>query len=273
MRPYYIYSPPFDESSAGIVVMHSLAQQLKRAGCDVEVVSCEVKELTSKPWELDHASIAVYPEIIWGNPFCSHTVARLILHLPGFWGGPEDYPASNLLFVFHEMWNYKAKLHLPPGRLLQVPYLNLDRFINLHLPRKGRLVYRGKGTQPDDPTLIGIPLLGEKEGFRGKEGQDRLVQALNTCEVLYSYDNLTAMTEIARLCGCPVVFIPDPFFTREELEMTPVMQAGGVGYGLDETNKAISSMNSDHIHWMYGLQKIKFNRQLEQFITITQGGL
>ena len=47
-----------------------------------------------------------------------------------------------------------------------------------------------------------------------REDRYALADVLNRVTLLYSFDGMTAMADIARLCGCPVVMVP----TGERLE-------------------------------------------------------
>jgi hypothetical protein len=71
---------------------------------------------------------------------------------------------------------------------------------------------------------------------------------------------MTGMADVARLCGCPVVVIPDGVHTREQVVTGP-------GLGWDEIPPAFDSA-AFRARWI-GLMDT-FREQLVNFIAITQ---
>src|SRR5271157_2585607 len=202
MKQYLIYSPPFDRSSGGIVVMHRIADSLKHRGMDARLISRSVADLYSMPFPpAPEEAIAIYSEIVYGNPFNCVTVVRMILNTPGVFGGPKGFPKDDIRFVYSRLFNTKERL--PEDRVLYIPCLDLNTFYDMGLERSVVLYYRGKGTQPDHPKLKYTVPLGGKEDFRGQNRQEALREMLNRCRLLYVYDEVSCMTDIARLCGCP----------------------------------------------------------------------
>jgi hypothetical protein len=274
-KPYFIWAPSFDNASGGIVVMHRMAVELQKRGECVYINT----PVQNKKWDMVLVmedgipeSIAVYPEIIQGNPFGAETVVRYLLNIPGVCGGPNSlagYSDTDFFFIYSQIYN--SKIGLPEEDILFCPHLELDRFYDKHIKRCGRMVYRGKGTQPDHP-LCNYPLLGKKEGFRGEDGQDKLCDLLNKCELLYVYDNCTAMTDIARLCGCPVVIIPDGSYTKEQISVGGNWEAGGIGWGVEEAAIARYTIDSQKIRAGYQYAEIEFQKRLTRFIEVTQNG-
>lgn len=275
MKPYVVWSPPYDNASGGIVVMHRMAVELMKRGLTVFINTEKQNPKSPRVPVLEsntlQDSIAIYPEIVWGNPFESKTVVRYLLNVPGVCGGPSSihwYPNTDFFFVFSETYN--KKIGLPEECILFCPHLELDVFYNKYLKRSGRLVYRGKGKHPDD-ARANHPLLGGKESFRGDGGQQKLADALNKCELLYCYDNCTAIIDISRLCGCPVVIIPDGSYTKEQSSDSEYYKAGGVGWGIEEAAVARATINSEKVREAYIREEIVFQNKLTRFIELTQG--
>ena len=274
MRTYLIWAPPFDESSGGIKVMHRLAVELQKRGQVVYINT----PIQNKKWPVVHVSwpdalsntIAIYPEIVHGNPFNAKTVVRYLLNIPGAcsMNTADSYGKDDILYTYSHLFN--TKLELPEDRVMLCPHIDTKVFRNKKLTRSGRLVYRGKGKQLDKTLLAKVPSLGGKEDFRGDDGQSRLSEALNRCELLYCYDMATAMTEIARLCGCPVVIIPDNSYTWQEYRKFEFWVSGGLGFGLIETPLARLTINSNQMFLDYVAAEEDFQRKLTEFIEITQ---
>jgi O-antigen biosynthesis protein len=277
MRSYLIYAPPFDQSSGGVVVLHRLSVELKKRGCNVllstdkqnprwpKIYLWEEKTFIQNP-----EAIAIYPEIIFGNPFHTETVVRYLLNIPGRCGGPDNFSNSDneMFYTYSNLFN--TKLQLPPDHVMLIPHIDLNVFYDRHLKRSGRLKYFGKRISVDDPRLARIPVVGSKEGFRGDEGQNRLAEQLNKCEMLYCYDNATALTEIARLCGCPVVIIPDGSYTYPEYRQHEFWKSGGIGWDILESPVARETINSDLMRSDYEEAEKVFQKKLTDFIEITQ---
>ena len=275
-RPYLIWSPPFDESSGGIKVMHRMVVELQKRGCEVFL---NTKQQNPKwdyvPFWEDCSEpdvIAIYPEIVPGNPFNAKTVVRYLLNIPG--ACAPDYRSTwgydDILYTYSKLFN--TKLNLPEDRVILCPHIDLDVFYDMELLRKGRMVYRGKGRQPDIPMLKDYPSLGGKESFRGDDGQQRLAESLNRCDLLYCYDTATAMTEIARLCGCPVVLLPDCTYTWQDYQQHEFWQSGGIGFDLLEAPLARLTINSDVMRADYQEAEKIFQKKLTEFIEVTQNG-
>ena len=273
-KAYLVWAPPFDESSGGIKVLHRLAGELQKRGFDVFLNT----EAQNKKWDnvpvyrydaIGH-DIAIYPEIVSGNPFDAKTVVNYLLNIPG--ACSPDYSSTwgkdDLFYTYSRLFN--TKIGLPDDRVLLVPHINLSVFYDKHLPRTGRAVYRGKGS--DRELLRQYPLLGGKESFRGDEGQERLSDMLNRITMLYVLDNATAMTEIARLCGCPVVIVPDGSYTKEQYQQHEFWPAGGIGWGVEESAIARATIDSEKMRSVYEEAEIEFQRRLTNFIEVTQNG-
>jgi len=268
MKPYYVYSPPFDRSSGGIVVMHKIAKDLSSKGCEVHLKDVVLDKLYQTDWPNMAHGIAIYPEIVHRNPFGCKTVVRILLSIPGMWGGPTDFSPYDLLYVYSKMFN--SKIHMPENRILYVPCLDLNVFYDQGKSRSWVGYYRGKGTQPDLHEISHASPLGGKESFRGEARQAALCDLLNRCRLLYVYDYCTCITDIARLCGCPVVVIPNDIFSKADYEQSEFWEFGGIGYGLEEADLAINSMDSQHARDWYLMKEEEFQVALDRFIEVTQ---
>jgi O-antigen biosynthesis protein len=271
-RSYLIWAPPFDRSAGGIIVLHRFAVELQKRGMNVSI-STDVQnpcwpEIPSFGFQLHPSAIAIYPEIIFGNEYNCRTVVRYLLNVPGVIGGPTTFDKTDILYTYSRLFN--TKIGLSEDRVMLCPHIELDAFYDMKLPRSGRMVYRGKGQQPDDPRLNKYPLIGHKESFRGDDGQKRLAESLNRCELLYCYDNATAMTDISRLCGCPVVLIPDGSYSWQDYKQYEFWGSGGFGYGIIESSVARATMDSARMRADYEKAEVLFQEKLTEFIALTQ---
>ena len=104
MKPYFVYTFPWDNSSAGNIVLHKLADALSKRFPDfVYTLSpdsrVEAKHL-SKCNVHPKDCIAVYPEVFGGNPFNCGTIVRYLLNIPGIFGGPKCFAREEIQFAF-----------------------------------------------------------------------------------------------------------------------------------------------------------------------------
>lgn len=269
MKPYFVYTFPWDNSSAGNIVLHKLADVLSKRFPDMvytlspdsRVDAKHISKCSVHPKDC----IAVYPEVFGGNPFNCGTVVRYLLNIPGTFGGPKCFAREEKQFAFSNFFN--RKIGLPNSRILTVPYLNMDNFYDKKMERTGPLFYRGKGQAPN---CTPVPYLGTGIDYRGDEGQRSLCGILNQCTVLYSYDCVSAMNEIARLCGCPVVLISDGYWTKEDCQHLDTWYSGGIGYGFEEEEMAKNTINPEKLRETYYWFETIFQLQLDNFIKVTQ---
>jgi hypothetical protein len=271
MKPYLIYTFNWDDASAGNIVLHKLAQALhKRFPNDVYVLAIEqngmsIPGIYSCQDDRDNC-IAIYPEVIGGNPFSCGSVVRYLLNVPGAIGGPSSFPVEDFLFVYSNIFN--SRIGLPKDRILYTPCLNTQRFRDKGFIRTKVFYYKGKG---NTGFALGVDPLPAGTSFRGAERQEELVNLLNQTSILFSYDCVTAMNEVARLCGCPVVLMPNHQWTREDCLLLDTWEAGGMGYGLEEMEYAKDTINSTRLKERYDELEIRFQKQLDNFISVTQG--
>lgn len=199
--PYLIWSYDYSHASAGPKALHRLCHELNVAG---ETAYIPEFWATNPDWhEPTHAIewqgspnrlrmpeyIAVYPEIVPGNPWNAPHVARWVLNVPGKLGGDTTYAPDEMVFT----WDPQFLADVPT---LYVPTLETDIYFDRHEPRSGELFYLGK-TPGDSHGAPPITLEMRLDRYA-------LADALNHATVLWCSDPMTGMADIARLCGCPV---------------------------------------------------------------------
>jgi O-antigen biosynthesis protein len=280
MKPYFIYTPPYGNKSAGTIVLHRLAQRIQALLNGNVYISTPFQEpgtnriplIQDVRWNRKD-SIAVYPEIVNGNPFkCGHIV-RWILYFLGFFKGPTSYAEPDMLFIYDKL--YDCGLNLSEGRILHIPSVNENDFAifkNINLERTDYYYYRGKGKQPPDPDISGVPQIGIPQRHEGRSNQIKLANKLNKAILLYTYDHCTILSKIANLCGCPVIYMPgDLFKSQAELEKEEVFLLGGIAYGIENAQITISSLSSEQIYESF-INENKYANEvvIPNFIELTQ---
>lgn len=254
-KPYSVFTPDFEPLSGGIRVMWGLFGHLLAKG---------QLAITNGSWNVPFT--AIYPEITHGNPLNAPKVIRYILNKPGVMAsmgvpGPSTYDPSDEIYVFSKIYD---TFGVDDAHLLFLPILNLRVFRDQKRKRTRTCYFVGKGTDmglhPKDSIKI--------DKTNSLDQQD-LADLLNTCTVMYSYENPTAMLEIARLCGCRVVFFPQgamTTFTRKQLTEDYEPGMAGVSFEKDENIELdVKEFRESYIN----LGEI-FNHKLDRFITHTQ---
>lgn len=257
-KPYSIRTPDFDVLSGGIRVLWGLFGYLLAKGQLV---------VTNSKWNTDF--IGIYPEIFHGNELGAKKVIRYILNKPSVMAsygiaGPstqELKATSDEIYVFSKIYD---TFGVDEEHLLFLPILNLHLFKDQKRRRDKTCYFVGKGKD------LG---LHPKDAIRidrsNSSDQQELADLLNTCSVMYSYENPTAMVEIARLCGCRVVFFPEGAatkFTKKQLEEDYEPGMMGVSFGLKEENQLdIKAFRERYISLIK-----TFEKKLDRFIVYTQ---
>jgi hypothetical protein len=255
MKPYVLAAPDLVGNnivSGGIRVMWGLYGWLLAKG--------QLVWMNRFP---DGDNIAIYPEIYYGNPLNGKTVVRYILNVPGTMGhgipgtntfkpGPTEFDKTDKLYYFSRMFGETDGHHY-----LFLPIANLHIFKDQHKVRNKTCYLIGKGSNK---------LIHPKDSIELTRqfalDQQALADLLNECETLYCYDKLSAMMEIARLCGCRVKY----YGGHDEYELQRYEPGlNGIGFMGDDV-KLDTELFREHYVEMTRL----FSDHLDQFIEDTQ---
>jgi hypothetical protein len=162
--------------------------------------------------------IAVYPEVVTGNPLNARIVARWVLNRPGLLGGEKVYDPGELVFYYSEVY-LGAIQNKVQGRLFISNTNDSLFFYDAAHPPESRTLecfYVGKSSykagyfDPDKAFEI----------TRSSPTRKNLGVLLRSARVLYCFDNSTALVLEAALCGCAVVIIADGTQSRAAIEKT-----------------------------------------------------
>jgi O-antigen biosynthesis protein len=183
---YKIWSPPYRHNCGGIKVLFKLNELLLKRGYDSRIV------LDGEPIQNDELDyIAVYPEVVSGNPWVAKNVVRYILYFPGINGGQKEFDQNEVKFTFLKQY-YNAPT-------LYINTIETELFNNKNLPeKKGVLYWQGKG-QRILPNCEFTEITYQYPSTR-KE----LAELLRKSEILYTSDTYTAVIEEALRCDCLV---------------------------------------------------------------------
>jgi hypothetical protein len=266
--PYIVYCPRYYDKSGGRQALHRFAFELSQAG--QEVYSSTPHQ--ADRWRIPYADrskieqlaaqggIAVYPEIVYGNPFATRTVVRWELNRRGAMGGPLAYEPTDLIYGYSRVFgNYDD------DKILYLQFYNLDIMVDKKLPRVGRVYYVGKGTS--------TPRIPETEGateitkHRPRKKGD-LAQLFQTSSLFICYDAVTALIDEALLCGCPVVVVPghisyDDFYKSDSSRR-------GVAWGMAGAAEAAATVDSLYMREKVYKNYDNFKKNIILFIRDTQ---
>jgi len=181
---YCIVAPEYTHVSAGIRALHVLKDQIIKRGRNAVMVYDPINTV------IGDDDIAVYPEVVKGNPLNAKKVIRYVLNYPGLIGGDKEYdPSEKIITWFDEFY--------PGAPILQVPIYE-DFFKDEGGERTIDCVWVGRGTDvgmhPEGCTRI---------TYDFPQSRTELASLLNKTKTLYSYDNGSLPYE-ALLCGCEV---------------------------------------------------------------------
>jgi len=251
-KPYSVVAPPFNLLSGGIRVMYALYGWLLAKG--------QVCYLNAT-YE-DKNFVAIYPEIYRGNMTHAKNVVRYILAKPGYlrlYGvpGPKTFDKGDKIFVFSEIYN---EFGADKDHVMFLPVLNMHLFKDQGKQRIKTCYYVGKGINLEKHPKDAIPIDANL-----CKNQQVLADTLNECQVMYGYEAVTAMYEIARLCGVRVIVIPEGHYTKKDWKKyEPGMN--GITWGDEPEVKLDIEEFRNH----YASLREAFSKKLDKFISITQ---
>lgn len=180
--------------------------------------------------------VAIYPEIVDGNPLKADHVVRWLLYRPGFHAPGTRFTENELVF-FYQRGFLPEGMDLPDDRLLALHWIRDDVYQDLGLPdRHGtcRMVRKGKATF--DPEMA----KGDRFGLLDHLPHEEIARIFNQCDVFVSHDPYTMYLYYAARCGCVPVVVPQPGLDAATWRAGYEMRFG-VAYGEEELDWARST--------------------------------
>jgi len=209
---FLIFSPPYRNSSAGIRVLHRLAQELIKLGYRSFVFTDWRETARLRPYVGD--CVVVYPEVIRGNPLGAKNVVRYVLNTPGYLGCDSTYADSELVFVHSRALMAGAQSAtrqvIDESRLMEISVI--EPWLFQPKPELERAYdvcfWVGKGANvADNETMTRV-----NDYIRGKKflqityelpsTREGLAHLFQSCHEFLTIDDFTAMLMEAKLCGC-----------------------------------------------------------------------
>ena len=253
MKPYYVWSPPYRHNSGGIRALYLLAEKLKEAGY-------EAYNTLDKP-SIDEY-IAVYPEIVHGNPWNAPRVARWVLNRPAALGGDKVYDDKELVFSHNPL--FLPFIENKVSGILFLPDMRAEFYRDDNVRKSNIAYYVGKGKY-----IQGIVPEGARQIVWHDPPEGKFGDFLRTCNTLYCFDNLTGIVHEAAMCGCISIIIPDGTYERENY-VTSGYGLFGIAWGTDEKEIQWAKDSIKYLPRFIDLRREEAKEQLKNFIEVTQ---
>lgn len=272
MKKFLVFSPSYDETNGGAIVLHKLCSILNELGCDAYLYPYyETYELNKEncvkslnrslkkfffPWRKRYKTnpdfntpvykkvnknswqewVVIYPEIVFGNPLGAKNVVRWFLHQPGFHSGKIYFGKNELYFKFNTaIDDFSFPGSVTSDKNLKVIHYPLNHYNTENLPKLR------KGTAYSLRKRKNKPLQHDTENSILIDGRphEEVAEIFKSVKTFISYDTYTAYSIFAVLCGCDSVVIPDEGI--EEKQWYPEQSdRNGLSYGfskLEESRK------------------------------------
>lgn len=286
MKKYVIFTPKYSETNGGVICLHYLAHLINQQGGEAYLCpifeNFEISKINFKRPFLKtlysklvdgfrkfHVNesfnnkiiydlgvvknsdewIAIYPEIVFGNPLGAKHVVRWLLHNPGFHTKKIYYGPNELYFKYHQGFADFAYLNseLSPNPLYLSYYpLHLYNMSNVSAVRSGTAYCLRKGRDREIQHDLTESIL--IDGMSHEE----IAAIFKRVKTFISYDSYTAYSVFAALCGCDSVVLPKAGITKEAWYPN-VESRYGMAYGFDDLEFASSTrallldkVNKDH---------------------------
>lgn len=239
----FIYTPQYNENSGGTIVLHYLCHLINDIGFDSRLIlmGFDHGNLTNSKWntplaykdDVIHDDIVIYPEIVAGNPLNAKNVFRWILYTPGVHTGIIDYNESDTLIVYRDVFinrdiqNYNmAKTTLFISYFMDDIYKQTNfgiRSGSCYMIRK----YKGETNAHDSDSIC-------LDGYDHIE----IAKIFNEKKYFISYDQQTAYSWYAAMCGCIPIIIPSNNLSKKEWAKS---SRYGEAYGFDDIQYALDT--------------------------------
>jgi hypothetical protein len=275
LSKFVIFSPAYHESRGGTIALHKLCLLINELGYDAKMCPVEknrvvrLDALSPCPFEIEQVEegdlrgrIAVYPEIVSGNPLGSQRVVRWFLHKPGFHTNRIDFGEGELYFFYKPEFN-DERINPFKDRQLKVFDIKTDVYFDRgYSPRRGfcYLVRKGKG-RPLDYHPRGSIRIDDLS-------HDKVAEIFNRCEFFMSYDMDSMYSRYAVMCGCKSILVPHEGLSKSDW-LKAHEKVYGIAYGYDDLPWAFKT--KDRL-----LEKIEsdlsmMKGQVERFVNICSG--
>ncbi|HSH71491.1 MAG TPA: tetratricopeptide repeat protein [Methylophilaceae bacterium] len=224
---FYIWAPNYSDFSSGTKCLHILCDRLNKAGYEAYVTSAIISDHLKTPQinsELiqahklaDRLQIAIYPEVVMGNPLAVPNVVRYLLNKPNF------FLKTSWFGSFHKdehILHYDDSFAIPWVASEGVRVQTVDRSLftpptDPNTKRSGFLVYSHR-VAPDLDSIPDWCRPFEVISMAYPKPPQELARLYQQAEGLIVYHKTAAAVE-ALLCGCPVIYASGSGLDKSEV--------------------------------------------------------
>ena len=283
-HPYYICTPTYRRTSAGIRCLHLLCHYLNQAGYEAFVTFFEggevphvnpnlmtpvlTDEVISRHTATRIQPIIVYPEVVPGNPLRGSVIIRYILNYPGLLGGDLRFASSELMYFYSKQF---AAAFGVGDQILEIPVLDRTVFHpNPARERRGTCFYAMKYQYDHHKQRVfGLPADAIEITRDRPDSQtpQEIAELFRASEAFYCFEN-TALGSEAILCHCPTIMMPNPYLRKPEGLSEAEWDGIAWGNADEEVERAKATVvrgAQNYISRIY-----RFDDQLAYFIKLTQ---
>lgn len=276
---FYIYAPSYNENSGGCIALHKLTHiinteteheaflvprtlekinfyNLKMILSNLIVYWKICKDrwnyttnpdfktpvVRSIPSINRDSSVCIYPEITFGNPLQARNVVRWFLHQPGHFTKEICFGVGELYFKFNsaikDFQLHGSKLSLNELKVIHYP-LETYNTDNTESTRKGTCYIMRKGKHKKRVHSSDAICLDGRS-------HSEIASIFKRCERFISYDDYTAYSLFAVLCGCKSIVVPDERVSVTEW-YPDEKDRYGIAYGLSEEQNNWAESTKDKV--------------------------
>jgi hypothetical protein len=287
--PYLIVAPKYNPKSAGVRVMHELCHALNVMGqrayltiypqlimdkqqashlCSDLQTPLMTKDLLDEYEAQGLSPIVIYPETM-KDPLRAKHVVRYVLNYPGLLGGYSIYPAHEQVYAYSRRLAKAAGVS--ENHVLFLPISETEIFYPPPegAARSGSCFYASKyrdfhGGMLLPATANSTEITVNKPNSPTKP---EIAELFRRSELFYTYED-TALAIEAALCGCPTVFLPNPFLS----EPLGFDDLGMDGFAWGDSPEEIVRAKATVHQFGANYQELteRFWKHLEMFIAATQ---
>lgn len=275
--PYFIIAPDYRESSSGVQVMHRLCHLLNESGRQAWMVNCTV----NPEWNTPSISgkelrdyrlrgglfIAIYPEVISGNPHLAPVVVRYMLNREGAINGNKLQSEENDLFFWYRP-EFAEKRYRPA--ILNIECYDLDLFRDEQRERTRDVLYLNR--VPESAVdFASLPADIEILSMRNPLSLQQLAEKFKTTRTLYTFES-SGTGLLAVLCGCPVVALSAKGYEHHAITVGTMQDLNGLGYCWDDKPETLERVRSNigDMHAVLLQRRKETALQIDQLVSSTQ---
>lgn len=224
---FYIWAPNYSDFSSGIKCLHILCGRLNSIGYEAYVTSAHISEHLKTPQltpqlieghqQSGRLQIAIYPELVMGNPLGAPHVVRYLLNKP------NHFLKTSWFGHFHQderILHYDETFAIPWVKSEALRVQTVDRDIykpptEANSKRAGFLVYSHR-VAPDLSVIPDWCKPYEIISMAYAKTPQELAKLFQQSQGLIVYHKTAAAVE-ALLCGCPVIYASSAGLNKDEV--------------------------------------------------------